>query len=46
MGVKKWKALGIPYAFEDLEPPSEERVLEMKDKLERGGIRVSINEYK
>ena len=33
LGVFKWKELGIPYALEDVDPPSQESVARAKEIL-------------
>ncbi len=38
MGVRKWKALKMPYKLDGVEVPSEERMAEIKKMLEQSGV--------
>jgi pyruvate formate lyase activating enzyme len=41
-GSHKYRSLGREYQLHDLEPPSEDRLLEYKDLVERQGIQCKI----
>ena len=41
-GIEKYKNLGKPYKLEKIQPPSEECIRSMKERIETFGIRVGI----
>jgi pyruvate formate lyase activating enzyme len=43
-GVYKWKQLGLKYILKDLKPPSGKSVRKIKEKLEKEGYKVLLNE--
>ena len=41
-GIEKYKNLGKPYKLDKIQPPSNQRVKSVKEKMEAFGIRVGI----
>jgi pyruvate formate lyase activating enzyme len=41
-GIEKYKNLGKPYKLDKIQPPSNQRIKSVKEKMEAFGIRVGI----
>jgi pyruvate formate lyase activating enzyme len=41
-GIEKYKNLGKPYKLDRIEPPSDQRIKSIKEKIESFGIRVGV----
>ncbi|CEL95532.1 unnamed protein product [Vitrella brassicaformis CCMP3155] len=42
LGVEKWKNLGLPYVFEDMQPPPKDKVAALKQRWEAAGVPVML----
>jgi pyruvate formate lyase activating enzyme len=41
-GIEKYKSLGKPYKLDRIQPPSDQRIRSIKEKIEGFGIRVGV----